>query len=76
MKIILLLAAVHLLIINQSNKDAKIKVQAGSSKNTAPRQEQKPSPPYAAEPGNKNYVTAVFTGDLSNRDNRRPALKQ
>ena len=74
MKRILLLAAVHVLIINQSNKDSKGKVQAGDSKKSLPKQEQRITHQNTAAQNNMGFITANFTG--YENTNRKPALRQ
>jgi hypothetical protein len=77
MKRVLLLAAVHVLILNQVYKDAKEKVQLGASKKEAMKQESLRKVSHQVlEPEDKDFVTAVYTGEWSDRNNRRPLLRQ
>ena len=77
MKRVLLLAAVHVLILNQVYKDAKEKVQVGNSKTEALKQESLRKVSHQVlEPWDKDFMTAVYSGELSDWDNRRPLLRQ
>ena len=75
MKRILLLAAVHVLIIHQSNKDARGKIARENSRKAGLKKEQTLSR-QDPQPVNHDLLTAVFTNDASNMPARKPALRQ
>ncbi len=77
MKRILLLAAVHVLILNQVYKDAKEKQQVRNSKKEALKQEALRNVSHVTiQPGNKDFLTALYPGELMTGNHRRPLLKQ
>ena len=71
MKRILLLAAIHALIINQYNKDAKGKLFSGDQKKAFPKNiTSSQQPAQFAEPANRDYANVVFLSPDSSRLNR------
>jgi hypothetical protein len=77
MKTLLLLAAVHVLILNQVYKDAKEKQQAGAVKKEARKQESLRKVSHQPiERTNKDFVIAVYSGEFSSGNYSRPLLKQ
>ncbi|MEO6611691.1 MAG: hypothetical protein ABIT05_02115 [Chitinophagaceae bacterium] len=77
MKRVLLLAAVHVLILNQVYKDAKEKQQVKNSKKEAQKQESLRKVSHKAiEPANKDFITAVYSSGLSDGNNRSLLMKR
>ena len=77
MKRILLLAAIHALIINQYNKDAKGKLFSGAQKKTFPKNiSSSQEPAQFTDPSNRDYANVVFLSADSSRRPHRLSMRQ